>query len=96
MKFITLEVENHPVNWNDVDSGLLKDEASCIFYLQQADLIRQIHFNADTHSAVIEWECDSVELVREKIASLPLVRAGFIHFEIIPLKPYAGFNRLFG
>lgn len=96
MKFLTLEVEKHPVNWEEVEPGLLKEEARYIFDLQQADFIRQIHFNADKRTAVIEWECATIDIVREKILSLPLVRAGYINFEIIPLLPYTGFNRLFG
>ncbi len=96
MKFLTLEVEKQTVNWDEVEPGLLKEEARYIYDLQQADFIRQIHFNADTRTAVIEWECMTIDIVREKILSLPLVRAGYINFEIIPLLPYTGFNRLFG
>ncbi len=96
MKFLVMEIENYPVNWGEVDPGLLKEEARCVYDLQLADLIRQIYFRADTHSAVMEWECGSIDIVREKTASFPLVKAGLIHFEILPLQPYTGFNRLFG
>jgi hypothetical protein len=96
MKFFALEVENQPINWNEVDPGLLKAEARCLFDLQQADLIRQVYFTADTKSAVIEWECDSIEKVCASIETFPLVKAGLIHFNVIPLVPYSGFNRLFG
>ncbi|MER9316281.1 hypothetical protein NKI31_12330 [Mesorhizobium sp. M0659] len=34
---------------------------------------------------------DEIE-VHEKLATLPLARAGMLDFEIVPLKPYAGFN----
>jgi hypothetical protein len=30
--------------------------------------------------------------VHEKLATLPLARAGMLDFEIVPLKPYAGFS----
>jgi hypothetical protein len=95
MKFLTIEVENSPVNWKDVDPGLMKAEARCLFDLQQMDRIRQVHFRVDTKSAVIEWECDTIDEVKEAISTLPLVQAGLIHFEIIPLMPYSGFSRLF-
>ncbi|KPL70724.1 hypothetical protein ADM99_14065 [Leptolinea tardivitalis] len=90
-----MEIENYPVQWNDVDPALLKAEARRVFDLQQADRIRQIHFRQDTKSAVIEWECDTEEEVRNLLDTFPLVQAGLIHFEIIPLIPYSGFNRLF-
>jgi hypothetical protein len=32
---------------------------------------------------------------REAIDSLPLVAAGLIDFDLVPLKPYPGFARLF-
>ncbi|HEX7555691.1 MAG TPA: hypothetical protein VF338_03625 [Leptolinea sp.] len=95
MKFLAFEVENYPVNWAEVPSDLLSAEARQIYDLQQAGLIRQIHFRADTHSAVIDWESDSIEKIVELTANFPLVEAGLIHFEIIPLIPYSGFSRLF-
>jgi len=94
LKFLTLEVENYPVNWNDVDPVILEEEARCIFDLQQSDLIRQIYFRSDTKSAVIEWESDSIDRVAQALAAFPLVQANLIRFEIIPLMPYAGFKRL--
>jgi hypothetical protein len=95
LKFLTLEVENYPVNWNEVDPVILEAEARCIFDHQQADLIRQIYFRVDTRSAVIEWESDSMDNVTQALAALPLVQANLIHFEIIPLMPYTGYKRLF-
>jgi hypothetical protein len=95
MKFLALEVENHPVNWTEVSLDLLKAEARQVYDLQQAGFIRQIHFRVDTKSAVIEWECASIEQVKELTLTLPLVEAGFIHFDFIPLIPYTGFKRLF-
>jgi hypothetical protein len=95
MKFLALEVENYPVNWNEVEPALLKEEAKRVFDLEQDNLIRNIYFRADTRSAVIEWESNSIETVNELLADFPLVKAELIHFEIIPLIPYTGFNRLF-
>jgi hypothetical protein len=96
MKFLALEVENYTVKWNEVEPALLKEEARRVFDLEQEDLIRNIYFRADTRSAVIEWEADSLEIVTALLSEFPLVKSGFIHFEILPLVPYTGFNRLFG
>ncbi|MFZ5820574.1 MAG: hypothetical protein ACOYYJ_11815 [Chloroflexota bacterium] len=41
-------------------------------------------------------ECADVEEAKRLLATLPLVQAGLIAFEIIPLIPYPGFERLFG
>ncbi|MDQ1289943.1 MAG: hypothetical protein QG622_3509 [Actinomycetota bacterium] len=40
-------------------------------------------------------ETDSPEAARTALRRLPLVRAGLIDFEIIPLRAYPGFARLF-
>jgi hypothetical protein len=96
MKILALEVENYPVNWSEIEPALLRSEAKRVYDLQHQDLIRQIHFRADTRSAVIEWEADTVETVSSLIADFPLVKSGLIHFDIFALIPYTGFNRLFG
>ena len=96
MKILTIEFEREPVAWKEIDPALLKAEARHIFDLQQAGLIRQIHFTADTKRAVIEWEADTLDEVKTEINSFPLVQAGLIDFEYFPLAPYTGFNRLFG
>jgi hypothetical protein len=96
MKLLSIEIENQPVNWKEVDPELMKAEARRLFDLQQADTIRQVYFKADTKSAVIEWEADSIETVNQIINDFPLVKAGYIHFDVFPLIPYTGYKRLFG
>ena len=96
MKILALEVENYPVNWSEIEPALLRSEAKRVYELEQQNLIRQIYFRADTKSAVIEWEADSVEEVRGLLADFPLVKAGLIRFDVMPLMPYPGFSRLFG
>ncbi len=96
MKILALEVENYPVNWAEIEPALLQSEAKRVYELEQRNLIRQIYFRADIKSAVIEWESDTIDEVRALIADFPLVKAGLIHFDLIPLMPYSGFSRLFG
>jgi muconolactone delta-isomerase len=74
---------------------LLKAEARRVWELQQSGALREIYFDAGRHSAVIVLECGGAEEARTILSSLPLVAAGLIEFEIIPLAPYNGFSRLF-
>jgi len=74
----------------------LKSEAARAWELHQAGIIRELYFRADRSEAVLVLECDGPEQCRDVLATLPLVRAGLIEFEIIPLVPYSGFGRLFG
>jgi muconolactone delta-isomerase len=73
----------------------LKAEARRVWELQQSGLLREIYFNSDQHTAVLMLECPSVEEARDLLAGLPLVAAGLIEFEILPLAPYDGYARLF-
>jgi hypothetical protein len=45
---------------------------------------------------VLVLECADAAAARAALSSLPLVHAGLIEFEIVPLVPYDGFARLFG
>jgi hypothetical protein len=64
--------------------------------LQQAGIIREAYFGADRNEAVLVLECATQARAQEILATLPLVQAGLIVFEVIPLKAYPGFERLFG
>jgi len=95
MKLLALEQEVA-----SVDPGafqpLLKVEARRVWELQQSGTLREIYFRQDQSTAVLVLECESVAEAQKELGSLPLVQAGLITFEIIPLKAYPGFERLFG
>jgi hypothetical protein len=73
----------------------LKKEALQVWQLHQAGVIREMYFRADEHSAVLMLECESVATAQTFLDILPLVQEELITFEIIPLAPYSGFERLF-
>ena len=72
------------------------EEARRVWDLQQAGVIREVYFRADKNEAVLVLECASVIEASGIIETLPFVQAKLITFEIIPLKAYPGFERLFG
>ena len=94
MKLIALEIENAGVTAEQFEPHL-KEEAMAIWELQQKGLICEVYFRADQHTAVLMLECEGVSHAQALLASLPLVKHGLIHFDIIPLAPYSGFSRLF-
>lgn len=73
----------------------LKAEGARAWELYQEGTIRELYFRADESSAILVLECPDVEAARAVLGSLPLVQAGLISFEIIPLRAYPGFARLF-
>ena len=94
MKLLALECEL-PNAKAEAFQPLLKDEARRVWELQQSGALREIYFNADQHTAVFMLECSDIEAARHLLATLPLVQAGLITFDVIPLVPYDGFTRLF-
>jgi muconolactone delta-isomerase len=72
-----------------------RSEAIRAWELHQQGPIRELYFRADRQEAVLVLECEDVESARQILASLPLMEQGLISFELIPLKAYPGFARLF-
>lgn len=95
MKILAIEKEKEGVTAEDF-KPYLKAEAARVYELYQAGTVREIYFTQDQPIAVLMLECASVEEAKQALDSLPLVKAGFISFEFMPLKPYPGFARLFG
>ena len=72
-----------------------RDEARTVWALHQAGVIREMYFRADRSEAVLVLECASVNEAQEVLSTLPLVQNRLITFDVIPLKPYSGIERLF-
>lgn len=94
MKILAIEKEAPALTSQDFEP-YLKAEAAKVWELQQADVLRELYFRQDRPEAVLILECAGVEEARQALASLPLIQAGLITFDLIPLKPYPGFSRLF-
>jgi hypothetical protein len=94
MKILAIEKEFPNVD-AEAFKPYLKLEASKVWELYQASIIREAYFRQDPSEGVLMLECTDTEEAYEILASLPLVREGLITFDVIPLGPYSGFSRLF-
>jgi hypothetical protein len=70
-------------------------EAQAVWELTQADVLREVYFRADLPAAVLVFEVADVAAARAAIDRLPFMAAGLIDFDLVPLRPYPGFARLF-
>lgn len=70
-------------------------EARRAWDLHQAGVIRELYFHADESMAVLVLECSDLAEADAALGSLPMVSAGLIEFEVLPLRAYPGFGRLF-
>jgi len=93
MKILALENEASGVT-PELFAPLLKSEAVRIWELYKSGQLREIYFRKDRTVAVLILECGDENEAHHLLATLPLVQAGLIDFEIIPLVPYPGFERL--
>lgn len=94
MKILAIEKET-PGSTAAEFRPLLEAEARQVWGLYRQGVIRELYFRPDEHAAVLVLECAGVAAAREALAALPLVQAGLIAFDVIPLAPYTGFERLF-
>jgi hypothetical protein len=95
MKILAIEHDPPDVSDDQFTPALLQAEAHRAWELHQAGLIRELHFRADRDEALLVLECADVNEARSALDTLPLVREKLIGFELIPLKAYPGFARLF-
>jgi len=95
MKILAIERDVAGVDAARFTAELGRAEARRVWELQQSGSVREIYFRADEPSAVILLECADAAAARDTLESLPLVAAGLIRFEVIPLIAYPGFARLF-
>lgn len=75
--------------------AVLREEAARAWELHRSGDIRELYFRTDRDAAVLVLESPSVDHARALLATLPLVRDRLIGFELIPLRTYPGFERLF-
>ena len=94
MKILAIEKEVPGLTSADFQPHL-EAEAKRAWELTQSGVIREMHFRTDAYEAVLIIECVDEQEARDVLATLPLVRERLISFEVIGLRPYDGFSRLF-
>ena len=95
MKILAIEKET-PGTTDEQFAPLLRQEAERAWDLYRSGMIRELYFRADREEEVLILDCQDREEASHVLESLPLVKNGLISFDLIPLVPYPGFERLFG
>jgi hypothetical protein len=95
MKILAMEKENKAATAAEFERWG-KEEAQQVWHLYKSEKIREIYFRGDKRAAVIMLECEGLDEARVILSQLPFVKNKLIDFDIIPLIPYDGFERLFG
>ena len=83
MKILAIEKEIPNVDAESFKPHL-EAEASIVWKLYQAGIVREAYFRQDRSEAVLMLECADIGEAHEILESLPLVREGRITFDLIP------------
>jgi hypothetical protein len=95
MRILAIERQVAGVDETRFTPDLRIAEARRLWDLHQAGVVRELYFHADDPMAVLVLECANAAEADTTLESLPMVAAGVIEFEVIPLRAYPGFGRLF-
>ena len=95
MRILAIERAVPDANEASFTPELTAEEAKRVWDLYQDGTIRELYFRADESASVLALECEDLDSAKAALASLPLVAAGLIEFEVLPLRAYPGFGRLF-
>jgi muconolactone delta-isomerase len=71
------------------------EEAKVLWKLYIEGTVREFYFRKNENLAVLILEAKSKQAAEKTLMQLPFVSRKLIEFEIIPLKSYPGFARLF-
>ena len=94
MKIIALEKELSNVRTIDFRKNA-KAEAKALWKLYLNGIVREFYFRKEKKLAVLILEVKNKAEAKKALSKLPYVSKKLIEFELIPLRPYPGFQRLF-
>ncbi|MEM8831124.1 MAG: superoxide dismutase [Cyanobacteria bacterium P01_G01_bin.19] len=73
----------------------LKEEALKAWELYNSGVFREMYFRTDRGGAVIIMECEDLAAAKKVVSDLPIVKAGLVDFDLIPLGPFLPLATLF-
>lgn len=92
MQFVVLFRLNSEKAQTPTAGDLREAEFEVVRGFYTEGLMRQVWLRNDGSGAIAFVEATSAEVVAEKLAGLPMVRAGVLQApEIVPVSPYPGF-----
>ena len=95
MKVLAVGHARSGVMWEDI-APYVDEEARSMWEVYESEQLREFYLRADhLPGVVLVFECDDMTEAERLVAALPMVEAGLLDFEVIPLRPYMGFRELF-
>ncbi len=90
MKVLAIGHARSGIRWEHI-ALYVGEEARRVWELYESDRVRVLSARGrPTPGVVLVFECDDVTEAERLVATLPMVEAGLLNFEVIPLRPYTG------
>ncbi|MBP2144432.1 hypothetical protein J2127_001615 [Methanococcus voltae] len=86
----TMDFETNPEKMQKI----LNEEFIHFWEGYKYDFVREFYFRTDNKGVVLILEANSVEEAEIEINKLPLVKEGYVEFELIPLGYFRPFENL--
>ena len=93
MKILAVEKNIHRID-PEKERSILSEEAIGLYELYHDEIVRELYFN-ENHEVILVMEYTSVAACEELLHELPLVKMGFTRFDLMEMRPYTGFERVF-
>jgi len=74
--------------------GVVIREALHIWMLYTKDIVRETYFRKDRPGVILVLEAENVAEAKKVLSTFPMVRAGVIDFDIIPVGHFVPFGTL--
>jgi muconolactone delta-isomerase len=94
MKILALSKRQPGVTAADIQREVVP-EAERVWELYRGGALREIYYRLDRPGAVVVLECADVDEARRVLGTLPMMEAGLIDFDVIPLGPFLPLEQLF-
>ena len=95
MKVLAIGHPRSRVRWEHI-APYVGEQARSVWERYEIGQVREFYLRADHQpGAVLVLECDDVTEAERLVAALPMAKAGLLDFELIPVRPFMGFRRLF-
>ena len=95
MKVLAIGHAQPGIGWEHI-APYVGVEARNVWELYESDRVREFYLRADHRPGfVLVFETDDVSEAERLVAALPIVKAGLLDFEVVPLRPYIGLRELF-
>lgn len=93
MKILAVEKNVRQID-PEKETTILSEEAVALYELYHDEIVREFYFN-ENHEAILILEYSSIAACDEMLHDLPLVKQGLTRFELMEMRPYTGFERIF-